>query len=104
MIDLITGAILGALGMYAYVHFRGENPAKAFSDLTTLETRIRSMITQAMQDALSALKTAMEADKAKAVADALAAHSPQPAIDAAVAEDVAAVNDLTAQITPPPAP
>ena len=67
------------------------NPAKAVSDFTNLETRIRLMIT----DALNELKTAAEADKAKAVADAVAA-AVAPAVAAADAASEQAVRDFTA--------
>jgi len=81
-----VGATLGAL--YLYHHFSGSTPLMTF--LTTLEGRIKTMLT----DALNELKAAADADKAKAVAEAEA-----KAAGAAQAQEVAdeqTVRDFTA--------
>ena len=100
MIDFTIGAILGALAVYAYFHFKGETPAKALSDFSNLENRIRTMIS----DALNELKANVDADKAKAVAEAVAAM-PVPDVAAAQAAqesaDEQAVRDFTAANFPP---
>ena len=92
MIDFTFGAILGALAVYAYFHFKGETPAKALSDFSNLEQRIRTMIS----DALNELKANADADKAKAVAEALA-----PALAAKDAADEQEIRDFTAANFPP---
>ena len=100
MIDFTMGLIVGALILYAIHHFKGESPAKATADvfgfLSNLEIRIKQMIT----DALNELKTAAEADKAKAIADAVAAATA-PAVAAQEATDEQAVRDFTAANFPP---
>lgn len=62
-------------------------------------------MTDEMTNALQAVRAAADAKAAKAVADALAAllpaEDPQIAVEAAQTEDVAAVNALAAELTPP---
>ena len=59
------------------------------------------MISDAMNSAIAELHAAIEAAKAKAVADHIASTppvDPQPMIDAKDAEDVAAVQAVTASL------
>lgn len=95
MIDFILGAVLGALAVLALYHFRGTDPAKALTTLSSIEQRIKAMIADALND----LKTAVEASIAKAVSDALTAVPPVDTAAVAAAQeatDEQAVRDFTA--------
>lgn len=91
MIDFLIGAIIGAISAIAILHFTGRLSAKTDSSLSTLETRIRTMIA----DALNELKAAADAKEAKAVSDAVTAATA-PAVAEAQAADEQAVRDFTA--------
>jgi hypothetical protein len=109
---------LSALGLI--VSHDGQAAIKRFEEFEAsfhpeaLLKRITDAMSQAFQDALAELHTAFEADKAKAVAEAVAAASTaeQPALDAAHAagaaaqdaEDTAAVKAAAAALAPAPAP
>lgn len=98
MIDFLFG-VLSTLGaLYLYHHFKGGSPAKALSKIVNLRTEIK----MALADALNELKAAFDADKAKAVADAVAAATA-PAVAAQEASDEQAVRDFTATNFPPAA-
>lgn len=87
MIDFLIGAIIGAISILAILHFTGRLSAKTDASFSTLETRIRTMIA----DALNELKAAADAKEAAAVAAATA-----PAVAEAQAADEQAVRDFTA--------
>lgn len=90
MTDFIFGAASMAGLIYIIHHFRAD-PAKAKADFLNLETRIKQMIA----DALNELKAAADAHEAKAVADAVAAATA-PAVAAQEATDEQTVRDFTA--------
>lgn len=85
MIDFLLGAATALGGVYIFFHFSG---------LPSLENRIKTMLSDALND----LKTAFEAAKDKAVADALAgaADAAPAAAQAQEATDEQAVRDFTA--------
>lgn len=92
MIDFLLGAILGAVATLAFLHFKGNDPAKIPDLFIKLEQRIIAAMSQLVQDAFAAYQTAAAAHEAKAVAEAVAAKEAelQPQIDAAVASDAQA--------------
>jgi hypothetical protein len=96
--DLFLVELGNAGALYLYHHFKGKSPAKALSEIVNLRTEIK----MAIADALNELKTAFEAAKDKAVADAVAAATA-PAVAAQEATDEQAVRDFTAANFPPAA-
>lgn len=103
MIDFLIGFALGLATLGAYFHFKGETPAKALSEITNLETRIKNAMSQVMDDAMSKLSAAVEAAKAKAVEDYKAANPPVdtgPAVAAQEQADATVVENFAASIAP----
>ena len=96
LIDFALIELGNAGALYLYHHFKGESPAKALSDISNLEGRIK----MAVQDALNELLAAANAAKDKAVAEAVA-NAGAPAKAEQEAADEQAVRDFTAANFPP---
>lgn len=93
MIDFLLGICVGGALVYALNHFKGSSPPKAPDFLLNLETRIKTMISDAMTQALADLKATIDAKLANGSSEAI-----QSAVEAKDAEDTQAVKDFTATL------